>query len=304
MYHILNWPAHMQPTPPAEILMDEPLADQLLREQHPDLAGQPIELLDSGWDNYMFRLGNNYLLRFPRREVSIPLLENEQRWLPLHQARLPIRISAPIRIGRPSPSFNWPWSVLPYFEGVSADREEPLGAESARLGSFLRALHEPAPEEAPYNRHRSVPLQDREPVMRDRIAWLQSRTDLVNHQLRDIWRDAVNAPRPQEAVWLHGDLHARNMIIDQGRISGIIDWGDLARGDGATDLAIAWAIFARSEDREQLWAAYDSQDPHIRRRAKGWAILFGVALLWTGLVDHPQHALMGRRTLERVLTDQ
>ncbi|MGL6339740.1 MAG: phosphotransferase, partial [Waterburya sp.] len=117
------------------------------------------------------------------------------------------------------------------------------------------------------------------------------------------WNQALNAPIDVEATWLHGDLHPRNILVENGTITGIIDWGDITSGDLATDLASIWMIFSERNIRQQALAEYQNISHATLQRAKGWAILFGTVLLDTGLVDNPQHAVIGERTLSNINQD-
>lgn len=289
-------------TPKAEVEVDEDLVRSLLRTQHPDLAEQPLALHETGFDNFTFRLGDALTLRLPRREAAAELVVNEQRWLPLLAPRLPIPIPAPLRVGAPSERYPWHWSVLPWLPGHAADEETPGPEESIPFASFLRALHRPAPEEAPDNPFRGVPLAARASVIDERLARLREKTDLIGSEVEEAWQAALSAPTSTERMWLHGDLHARNVLVDHGRISGIIDFGDITSGDVATDLAGAWALFEDPAARRRILDEYAADAP-TRCRARGWAVAFGAMLLDSGLIDHPRHAVMGERTLRRIAED-
>ena len=102
-----------------------------------------------------------------------------------------------------------------------------------------------------------------------------------------------------EPTWIHGDLHPRNILVDRGRFSAVLDWGDVTRGDPATDLAAIWMLFSAHAHRQAV-AAYGPLSPATLRRARGWAVFFGVVLIDTGLVDDPRFAAVGRRTLSRI----
>lgn len=120
--------------------------------------------------------------------------------------------------------------------------------------------------------------------------------------LLNAWQRALRASPAPEARWLHGDLHARNVLVAGGAISAVIDWGDVTSGDVATDLASIWMLLADPSARRTTLERYaPSEGEHCR--AIGWAIFFGVVLLDTGLVDHPRHRVMGERTLARVTAD-
>ena len=111
---------------------------------------------------------------------------------------------------------------------------------------------------------------------------------------------AVHAPLDMPPTWLHGDLHPRNVLVEHGAITGIIDWGDITAGDCATDLAAIWMLFVDPDARQEALVAYADLSDATRQRAKGWAVLFGVMLLDSGLIDNPRNAAIGARTLRRV----
>jgi aminoglycoside phosphotransferase (APT) family kinase protein len=115
-----------------------------------------------------------------------------------------------------------------------------------------------------------------------------------------IWEAALAAPIDVPPTWIHGDLHSRNVLVVNERLAGVIDWGDMASGDRATDLASIWMLFADPDTRLRALSSSGSITQATYLRAKGWAILFGVTLLDTGLIDHPQHAAIGEWTLRRV----
>jgi aminoglycoside phosphotransferase (APT) family kinase protein len=164
----------------------------------------------------------------------------------------------------------------------------------------LRSLHTPAPDDAPPNPVRGVPLQQRAHTVESRLHRLATTTSLITPQIRQIWQAALHAPLDVQPTWLHGDLHPRNVLVEDGIISGIIDWGDITAGDCATDLASIWMLFAAPLARQDALATYTHLSTATLQRAKGWAVLFGVMLLDTGLIDNPRNALIGERTLRRV----
>lgn len=289
-------------TPPADWAIDEALVRALLRDQHPDLAGLPLARLDSGFDNELYRLGEELLVRLPRRATAVPLIGHELRWLPELAPRLPIAIPAPVRAGRPSGAFPHPWTVLPWLPGETLDRAPPDARQPARWADFLRALHREAPDDAPENPYRGVPLAARADVIEARIEELRGEEPVVGPTLDAVWRDARTAPEATDATWVHGDLHARNVVVEAGAIRAVLDWGDLTSGDPATDLASVWGLFDGAAARDGALARY-GPSPALRRRARGWAIAFGVLLLASGRRDHPRHAAIGRATLRRVAED-
>ena len=132
-------------TPEAELSVDEGLVHEILREQHPDLAEYPLTFTEAGFDNFMFRLGGDLVVRLPRRAASANLIQNEQRCLPMLASRLPIPIPAPLRIGIPSEYYPWHWSVLPWLPGRAANEAAPASDQAIPFADFLRALTRPRP---------------------------------------------------------------------------------------------------------------------------------------------------------------
>jgi aminoglycoside phosphotransferase (APT) family kinase protein len=248
----------------------------------------------------MFRLGEHLAVRLPRRAVAAPLIVHEQIWLPRVAGQLTFPVPAPYRIGIPARGYPWRWSVVPWLPGVPADQRAPDAAQARPFAGFLRSLHRPAPPDAPANPVRGVPLQQREAAVEARMRRLASQTNLLTPQILHTWQVALNAPLDTTPTWLHGDLHSRNVLVEHGAITGIIDWGDITAGDNATDLASIWMLFAESRARQEALAAYAPLSEETLQRAKGWAVLFGVMLLDSGLVDNPRNAAIGAQTLRRV----
>jgi aminoglycoside phosphotransferase (APT) family kinase protein len=285
------------PSPDADIVVDETLVRGLLASQHPDLADRPLTELDSGWDNTLWRLGSDLLVRLPRRAVAAPLVANEQRWLPVLSPRLPLPVPAPVRVGQPTDEYPWAWSIIPWLEGGSGDRT-PIDrpAESAdRLGRFLRALHQPAPSDAPHNPFRSVPLVERSDSFEQRLHQLATSVDAP--AIRDVWDRALDAEQlAGPAKWLHGDLHPANVLIVDGAVGGVIDFGDVCAGDPATDLAGAWMLLPASSI-DVFCRAYGGLDADLESRSLGWVVLFALMFVVVGVDDRPTYEPIGRAAL-------
>lgn len=291
-------------TPAAEFAIDSAFVAGLLADQHPDLAHLPLQAVDAGWDNALFRLGDDLAVRLPRRAAAATLIAHEQTWLPRLAEQLALPVPAPYRIGTPALGYPWRWSVLPWLPGMAADQCEPPAPQALPFAAFLRSLHVPAPADAPANPLRGVALVQRAATVEARLDRLASKTSLITPQIRQIWHVALHAPLDVPPTWLHGDLHPRNVLVEQGVISGIIDWGDITSGDCATDLAAIWMLFAEPHARQDALAAYANLSRATLQRAKGWAVLFGVMLLDTGLIDNPRLATIGERTLRRVKEEE
>lgn len=283
-----------------EIQVDVELVEVLLAQQHPNLATLPLRPCEHGFDNFMFRLGESFAVRLPRSGAAARLLANEQRWLITISDRLPLQIPVPIRVGQPGFGFPWRWSVVPWLMGSTAEVAPVAGHEASRLAAFLRALHVPAPADAPRNAARSTPLTSRAAAIAERMNRLERTTDVVTERIRDAWRESLEAPDGTRPTWIHGDLHARNVLTLDGTITGVIDWGDMTSGDPAIDLACLWMLLPDEPAREAAMQAYASGDRALWIRARGWAVLFGVMLLDTGRAGNARNAAMGEQIMRRI----
>lgn len=287
--------------PAQEVAIDEQLARALLAEQHPDLAELPIERAANGWDNVMFRLGEDLALRLPRRISGAWLIVTEQRWLPRLSPHLPVATPAPLRTGEPGCGYPWRWSVTPWIPGLAAEQSPLDSSQAPRMGEFLRALHRPAPEDAPYNPHRSIPLAERAKTSEPALMRLAAeRPDIVDAAILSAWEAAKATTIDLPPGWIHGDLHARNVISEAGRLAGVIDWGDMARGDPATDLHGLWMLFPDPVARGVALEAYGGISEATRRRTLGWAIAIGAVIVEAGARGDPGLSAMGETALRAV----
>jgi aminoglycoside phosphotransferase (APT) family kinase protein len=293
--------------PPAEVTIDLSLVRALIREQHADLTHLALNDIGEGWDNRLFRLGDDLAVRLPRHAISAALIEQEQRWLPRLSPQLPLAVPVPHRVGRPGCGFPWSWTITPWFPGQSAlvAPPEDLSQTAVVLGQFVRALHQPAPGDAPHNPWRSVPLASRTSVLLDHLRQAGRLVDRA--AVLTLWERALSAPRwSGPPLWIHGDLHPGNLLVSQGRLSAVIDFGDLAAGDPATDLSVIW-IWLPSSVRPTFRASargeFDAVDDHTLMRARGWALALGLAYLVSSQDDEAMGAL-GVATINAALNDE
>ena len=290
-----------QNMPAAEIDIDAGLVRRLLADQHPDLAGLPLSPVANGWDNAIFRLGDDLAVRLPRRRAGADLVVNEQRWLPELAPRLPLPVPVPVRVGQPSDDYPWSWTVVAWFEGaVAADAAlvDPT-VEARRLGRFVDALHTQAPSDAPFNPFsRGQPIAELRPRVVDSIERLGDSIDVGAVAGRfDRLTDVDDWQEPP--VWLHGDLHSANVVVREGRIRAVIDFGDITSGDPAVDLAIGWMLF----DETALGVFRSSAgtvDDATWSRAQAWALHFALLYLLHS-ADNPRFGRMGAQLLERIV---
>lgn len=289
-----------------EVDLDAALVGALLAEQHPDLADLPLVRVAQGWDNVTFRLGDRLAVRLPARAVAAPLIEHEQRWLPVLAAQLPVAVPVPVRVGRPTAGFPWSWSVVAWLEGMPSD--ELTAAErdawAPELAAALAPLHRPAPADAPANPFRGVPLASRDEVVSARLA-----AHPAHDALLPAWQDGLAAPVwGGPAVWLHGDPHPANLLAADGHLAGILDFGDVTSGDPASDLGATWATFT-SSGRERFWYAYaaatslpEDDLAALRARARAWAAAL-VPPYTAHPEEHPGLAAAGAHALAELASE-
>ncbi|PCE13600.1 hypothetical protein AUC47_07250 [Microbacterium sp. SZ1] len=286
----------MADSPAAELALDEDEIRALLRGQEDSarLAGLPLRKVAEGWDNAIWRLGDELAVRLPRRALASSLIRHEQRALPVLGPRLAvlgIRTPVPLIVGAPTEAFPWPWSVVPWIDGTPA-----LGLSmqanapwAPMLAAALGALHRPAPADAPGNPVRGVALAERDEAMRARLVRLGDA-----QPMQSAWDAGLTASSASEKVWIHGDLHPGNILIMNGSLAALIDFGDVTSGDPAYDLAAGWLLFdhaGRSAFREATAGRYDD-DTWVRARA--WAAYLAAVFL-TESDDRPALRALGER---------
>ena len=288
-------------TPAAEVEVDAALVRALLAEQRPDLADLPLVEAATGWDNVLFRLGDDLCVRLPRRAVAATLVEHEQRWLPTLAPHLPLPVPVPVHAGRPGAGYPWAWSVVPWLGGEVALHAPPADPDAAArsLGGFVAALHGvPAPPDAPPNPVRGVPLADRDERMRESVDRLGPEVD--GPAIVDCWSELVTTPRwAGPPRWLHGDLHPGNILVTEGAVSGVIDFGDMTAGDPAGDLGVAWMLLP-APARVVFRASVGDVDDDTWQRGRGWALAVGVAIV-AASADNPAFTRLGHRTIAAAL---
>lgn len=286
----------------AEIELTAELVRELLRDQQPDLADRPPTLGARGWDNQLWRLGDDLAVRLPwQTETADALLLKENTWLPVLAPLLPLPVPVPQRLGQSSARYPHPWIVTTWVPGTPADRALATCSAPAAdaLAAFLTALHRPAPVGAPEGRGRGGALTQ---VAKGVARQFKAMTDLCAavaeteqeptpgpDTVRAIWDDAVTAPGWEGSpLWLHGDLHPANILTADGNFCGVVDFGDLCAGDPALDLAACWILLTDHEAIERFRAACPlAANDATWRRARGWAVWRAFGSLGIATAGHP-----------------
>jgi aminoglycoside phosphotransferase (APT) family kinase protein len=281
--------------------IDAELVARLIRAQFPHWSHLPIApVLPGGWDNRTFRLGEAMLVRLPSAAVYAPQVEKEQRWLPILAPNLPFTIPQPVGRGEPGAGYRWPWSIYRWLPGETMEsattRDSTILARS--IAEFLKALHAIPSQSGPppglHNFYRGGPLSHYDGEVRAALAKLGHRVDAPG--LLSLWGRATASQWRAHPVWLHGDLSPGNVLIQNGKVSAIIDFGSCGVGDPACDLAIAWSGLERSAR-----AAFRHSlplDPDTWERGRGWALWKALITLAAG---DPHRATPAARTLAELL---
>jgi aminoglycoside phosphotransferase (APT) family kinase protein len=282
--------------------IDVALVRRLLIGQFPQWSALPLQQVDSaGWDNTIFRLGARLAVRLPRRQMGAWHVENEHRWLPVLAPRLPLATPVPLGKGMPAEGYPWHWTVSRWLPGKMAavDPVADLSAAAETLAQFVAALQAIDPAAGPDSDFRSIPLAGRDQAVRAGIEALSGQP--YQERVKAAWQAALNIPEWRgPRVWMHGDLHPANLLVNDGRLTAVIDFGLLAVGDPACDLMVGWT-FLSGNAREAFRAALSVSDM-TWARGWGWALDFGV-MCAVSSADNPVVRSIGRHTVNEVLAD-
>ncbi|UED76978.1 phosphotransferase [Brevibacillus sp. DP1.3A] len=293
--------------------VSEPLARELIFRQFPQLSTMPIKLIGCGWDNMAFRVGDEYVFRFPRRNVAVELIKKEGVLLPMLAAFLTIPYPKPVFYGEPNDDYPFAFLGYTYVSGTFPKglTDEQRASSAVALATFLKSLHTFPPQLARENGiehdHRNLlDIAQRKEKMQTFLSTLavhisEEDRDAIANYLGQIVIDRIS---PRE-VLLHGDLHVKNMLINEvGHISGIIDWGDLNVGHPGADLNVAYS-FLPPQARQSFFHAYGEVDEETKILARIMAVYIPM-LLWMQALDHndKEVAEEARMTIRRALADE
>ena len=288
--------------PAAEVHIDVQLVRRLLAAQFPQWADLPLAPVDAaGWDNCIYRLGTDLVVRLPRRALGAAHLDRERQWLPMLAPRLPLPVPVPLREGMPAEGYPWHWMVCRWLAGKIAAVQPvaDLGQAAAVLAHFVTALQAIESAGGPDSEFRGGPLAEHDQAVRAAIEALHDAFDPA--AVIAAWEAALAAPRwTGPAVWMHGDLHPANLLVHRGRISAVIDFGLVAVGDPACDLMVAWT-FLTAPARRRFRAALAVGDS-TWARGRGWALQFGLRCA-AHADNNPVLGRIGQHTVSEVLAD-
>ena len=287
------------------LAIDTALVRRLVAAQFPQWASLPIVPIEpGGWDNRTFRLGEDLSVRLPSGPAYVPQVEKEQRWLPRLAPHLPLPIPVPVVEGRPDDLYPWPWSIYRWLGGepAAAAQIADLPAFARALSDFLRALHRIDAADGPpagrHNFHRGGSLAVYDGEARAALVALAGRIDTAAAE--KLWNTALASQWRGPPVWVHGDIAFGNLLVENGKLAAVIDFGSSAVGDPACDLVIAWTQFS-GESRAAFRSALPL-DKDTWTRARGWA-LWKALITASGYDGNQREAGKAWRVIEAVLAE-
>ena len=292
---------------PDEINIDRALVARLLAIQFPQWADLLIKSVPSaGTENALFRLGDEMVMRLPRRPDSVGQVDKEHQWLPRFAPHLPLAIPLPLAKGTPTDEYPSVWAVCSWLEGDNAtlDRLANPNQAAVKLAQFITALQRidttGGPRPGAHNFYRGVPLAMRDEATRRAITDLGNRID--GEAATAVWKASLQAPIWQAPpVWIQDVLQSANLLAVDRKLTAVIDFVGLGVGDPACDLLVAWNLFS-AESRAVFRAAL-SVDDATWARGRGWALSFGLIALPYYLHTNPVLADIARYAINEVLED-
>ena len=281
-----------------EVATDAALVRRLLAAQFPEWAALPVERVpSSGTDNALYRLGSDMVVRLPRIDWAVGAVEKERTWLPVLAPHLPVEVPRPLANGAPGDGYAWPWTVYTWLEGDNP----PIGGGSVALArdlaEFVRALRTVDAIAGPRT-GRGGPLAAEDASVRSALDQVGGEVDVG--AATAVWEEALAAPAwDGPPLWLHGDLMASNLLLREGRLAAVIDFGTCGVGDPCCDLLPAWNFLppdARAVFRDEVDA-----DDASWARARGWALAKAVQAIPYYKETNPPLANNGRHVLRELL---
>ncbi|CAM3165249.1 aminoglycoside phosphotransferase family protein [Paenibacillus lupini] len=258
------------------------LVSRLIKKQFPQWTDLPIRPVEKGgYDNFTFHLGNEMSVRLPRDEGHAPQAEKEAYWLPKLKPYISLPIPAPLAKGMPDEEYPFYWSVNKWIDGETLryDNISSQNEFAVELSSFIKELQtidaSDGPAAGEHNYFRGCP-----PMVYNEgtLQALETLGDLVDTEKSlEIWNEAIATEWTKEPVWIHGDIAPGNLLVKNGKLSSVIDFGIMGVGDPAIELTMAWTFF--DEESRRVFLQSVGLDVDTENRARGWA-------LWKALITY------------------
>ncbi|WP_051815610.1 phosphotransferase [Glycomyces tenuis] len=263
---------------------------------------RPVEI--DGWDNRTYRLGESMTVRLPTAASYALAVEKEHRWLPVLAPQLPVEVPVPLGLGAPGDEYPHPWAVRRWIDGETAraDRIDDLPAFASQVADFVTAMQriDPSggPEGGEHSFYRGASLSHYDHEARKALLDLEGRIDTDG--ARAVWQTALDTAWDGPPVWFHGDVAHGNLLVRDGKLSAVIDFGTSGVGDPSCDLVIAWTMF-EGASREAFRRGVGADDA-AWARARGWAVWKAmICLAWFGAEG--EEAAGHHRVIEAVIAE-
>jgi aminoglycoside phosphotransferase (APT) family kinase protein len=286
--------------------IDAALVRRLIAAQFPQWSGLPVTPVEvDGWDNRTYRLGEDMTVRLPTAAGYAPAVAKENEWLPRLAPALPVAVPPVLAMGAPGEGYPFPWSVRGWLSGQAADRGhiDDMSRFAVSVAEFIRALQRcdtagaPLAGEHSWFRGASPAHYDEE--TRRYLAALKGRID--TDRAATVWEAALAATWSGAPVWFHGDIASGNLLVADGKLTAVIDFGTSGVGDPACDLVIAWTMF--SGDSRRAFRQAVGQDEGTWARARGWALWKALLVLTNSVDTDQEEAAVNLRVVAEVLAD-
>ncbi|WP_405825484.1 aminoglycoside phosphotransferase family protein [Streptomyces sp. NBC_00838] len=297
----------MASTPPdGRAGIDAALVKRLIAAQFPQWSTLPVTPVEvDGWDNRTYRLGDSMTARLPTAAGYVPAVEKENRWLPRLAPQLSVPVPPVLGLGVPGEGYPFPWSVRGWLPGGTArpERVGDMSAFAVEVAEFLLALQRcdatGGPVAGEHSFYRGAPPAHYDDETRRCLAALKGRVD--TDRAAAVWEAALAAEWRGSPVWFHGDIAFGNLLVADGRLTAVIDFGTSGVGDPACDLVIAWGMF-HGESRAAFRRTV-GQDDGTWARARGWALWKALLVLSQNIDTDEEVAAANRHVIGEVLAD-
>ncbi|MEU3165709.1 aminoglycoside phosphotransferase family protein [Streptosporangium sp. NPDC006930] len=286
--------------------IDAGLVRRLVAAQFPHWSALPVTPVEvDGWDNRTYRLGDEMTARLPTAAGYAPAVDKEDRWLPVLAPSLPVDIPVPLAKGVPGEGYPFNWSIRGWLDGETAspERVDDLSEFAASVAEFVLALQRVdatgGPVAGAHSFHRGTPPAYYDEETRRTLVALEGRVDTV--RAAAVWDAALGATWSGPPMWFHGDIASGNLLVRDGKLRAVIDFGTSGVGDPACDLVIAWTMF--SGRSRAVFRDVVAQDAAMWARARGWALWKALITLAQNIDGDERKVAEHRHVVDEVLAD-
>ncbi|GAA4251187.1 aminoglycoside phosphotransferase family protein [Dactylosporangium darangshiense] len=286
--------------------IDAMLVRRLIATQFPQWSGLPVTPVEiDGWDNRTYRLGEDMTVRLPTAAGYVPAVAKENEWLPRLAPALPVAVPPILGMGAPGEGYPFPWSVRGWLHGETADRGriDDMSQFAVSVAGFIRALQQcdtaGAPPAGEHSFYRGTSPAHYDQETRRCLTALADRVDVPRSTA--IWDAALNAEWYGAPVWFHGDIASGNLLVADGQLTAVLDFGTSGIGDPACDLVIAWTMFTGAS--RQAFRDSVDHDEATWARARGWALWKALLVLAETIDTNPERAAATQRVINEILAE-